>query len=96
MDLQYLEKLEPTQKDYEEHKHVLTIDNIRAIASLQQTWKEKEDIDMSKDEIPTKIVKLIINTLGFDEITPGEQQLGYCTRNKLRKFDTHLGLVVGR
>ena len=34
------------------------------------------------------MIKLIINTLGSDAITPEEQQLGYFTRNKLRKLNT--------
>ena len=88
LDLQYLAKLAPTPIDCEEHEHVLTIDDIRAIASLQRTWKEKENIDMSEDAIPTEIIKLIINTLSSDAITPEEQQLGYFTRNKLRKLNT--------
>ena len=41
---------------------------------------------MSKDAIPTEIIKLIINTLGLDAITPEEQQLGYFTSNKLQKL----------
>ena len=81
MNLLYLAKLAPTPMDYDDHEHVLSIDDIQAIASLRRTWKEK-------DAIPTEMVKLIINTLGSDAITHEEQQLGYFTRNKLRKLST--------
>ena len=43
---------------------------------------------MSEDAIPTEMIKLIINTLGSNAITHEEQQLGYFTRNKLRKLST--------
>ena len=43
---------------------------------------------MSEDAIPTEMIKLIINTLGSDAITHKKQQLGYFTRNKLRKLST--------
>ena len=88
LNLLYLAKLAPTPIDYDEHEHVSNINDIRAIASLRQTWKEKEEIDMSEDAIPTEMIKLIINTLGSDAITPEEQQLGYFTRNKLQKLNT--------
>ena len=43
---------------------------------------------MSEDAIPTEMIKLIINTLGLDAITPEEKQLEYFTRNKLQKLNT--------
>ena len=43
---------------------------------------------MSEDAIPTELIKLIINTLGSDAITPKEQQLGYFICNKLQKLNT--------
>ena len=42
---------------------------------------------MSEDGIPTEMIKVIINTLGSDAITPEEQQLGYFARNKLQKLN---------
>ena len=96
MNLQYLAKLAPTPADFEEHEHVLTIDDIRAIASLRRTWKESEDVDMSEDAIPTEMIKSIINTLGLDAITPEEQQLGYFTCNKLRKLNTWDQWLAGK
>ena len=50
---------------------------------------------MSEDVIPTKVIKLIINTLGSDAITPEEQQLGYFIRNKLQKLNTWDPWLVG-
>ena len=88
LNLLYLVKLAPTPIDYDEHEHVLNIENLQVIASLRRTWKEKEDVDMSEDTIPTEMIKLIINTLGSDAITPEEQQLRYFTRNKLQKLNT--------
>ena len=43
---------------------------------------------MSEDAIPTEIIKLVINSLGSDAITPEEQALGYYTRKKLKKLST--------
>ena len=57
------------------------------IASLRQTRKDK-DVDMSEEAIPTEAIKLIINTLGSDVITPEEQKLGYFTRKKLKRLST--------
>lgn len=46
----YLAKLAPTNADFEEHEHKLTIDDIRAITSLRRTRKESEFIDMSRKQ----------------------------------------------
>ena len=50
--------------------------------------KESEFINMSETAIPTEVIKLIINSLGSDAITPEEQALGYYTRKKLKKLST--------
>ena len=81
-------KLAPTNADFKEHEHELTIDDIRAIASLRRTRKESEFIDMSEEAIPTEVIKLIINTLNSDAMTPEEQSLGYFTRKKLKRLNT--------
>ena len=83
----YLTKLAPTEDDFEEHEHQLCIDDLRAIASLRQTRKDK-NVDMSEEAIPTEVIKLVINTLGSDAITPEEQKLGYFTRKKLKRLST--------
>ena len=43
---------------------------------------------MSEEKIPTEVIKLIINTLGFDAIIPKEQELGYFIRKKLKQIST--------
>ena len=43
---------------------------------------------MSETAIATEVIKLIINSLGSDAITPEEQALGYYTRKKLKKLST--------
>ena len=88
LNLLYPAKLALTPMDCEEHEHVITVDDIRATASLKKTWKEKEDVDMSENAIPTEVIKLIINTLGSNAITPEEQRLGYFTRKKLQNLTT--------
>ena len=82
-----LEKLAPSEEDEEEHYHQLTIDDIRAIASLNYST-DGNKFDMSEKAITTKMIQLCINTLGSDAITPEEQALGYYTRKKLKKLDT--------
>ena len=66
----------------------LLIIELRAIASLRQTQKESEHIYMSKYALPAEMIKLIINTLKSDAITPEEQALGYFTWKKLKKLST--------
>lgn len=44
----------------------------------------KEDIDMLENVIPNKVIKLIIDTLSSDPISPEEQQLGCFICNKLQ------------
>lgn len=83
-------KVAPLNADFEEHEHELTIDDIRAIASLRRTKKETEFIDMSETAIPTEVIKLVINSLGSDAITPEEKALGYYTRKKLSTWDQWL------
>ena len=68
----YLAKLVPNPTDCDEHEHVITINYIKAIVLLRRTWKEEEDIDMSESAKPTEVIKLIINTLGSDAISPEE------------------------
>jgi len=43
---------------------------------------------MSETAIPTEVIKIVINSLGSDAITPKEQVLGYYTRKKLKKLST--------
>ena len=43
---------------------------------------------MSEDAIPTEMIKVCINTLNSDFMTPEEQSLGYFTRKKLKRLST--------
>ena len=82
-----MEKLAPGEDDEEEHFHRLTIDDIRAIASLNYST-DGNKFDMSEKAITTEMIQLCINTLGSDAITPEEQALGYYTCKKLKKLST--------
>ena len=68
----------PTENDFEEHEHTLSIDDIRAIAALKPHRKYSH-IDMSPEAISTEMIQLCINTLTSDAVTPEEQTLGYFT-----------------
>ena len=57
--------------------------DIRAIASIRFT-----DMDMTEDAIPSEMIKVCINTLNSDHMTPEEQSLGYFTRKKLKRLLT--------
>ena len=71
----------PTENDFEEHKHTLSIDDICAIATLKSS-RRYSDIDMLLEEISTEVIQLCINTLTSDAVTPEEQALGYFTQKK--------------
>ena len=43
---------------------------------------------MSEDAIPSEMIKVCINTLNLDFMTPEEQALGYFTRKKLKRLLT--------
>ena len=76
-----MQKYAPTEADSEEHVPTLSVEDIRAIASIRFT-----DRDMSEDAIPSEMIKVCINTLNSDFMTPEEQSLGYFTRKKLRDY----------
>ena len=77
----------PTENDFEEHEHTLSIDDIQAIATLKPSQKYS-NIDMSLEAISTEMIQLCINTLMLDAVTPEEQALGYFTQKKLKKLLT--------
>jgi len=80
-------RVAPTENDFEEHEHTLSIDNIRAIAALKPSRKYN-NLDMSPEAISTEMIQLCINTLTSDSVTPEEQALGYFTRKKLKTLST--------
>ena len=64
-----LARVAPTENDFEEHEHTLSIDDICAIAALKPSWKYS-NIDMSSEAISTEMIQLCINTLTLDAVTP--------------------------
>ena len=77
----------PTSNNYKENFHSLSIDDIQAISALKKT-KRYEALDMPKEGISTKIIKLCINTLNSDAMTPEEEALGYFSHKKLKNLLT--------
>ena len=77
----------PTPNDYEEHFHTLSIDNIQIILALKK-MKQYEGLDMTEEGISTEMIKLCINTLNSDTMTPDEEALGYFTWKKLKNLST--------
>ena len=77
----------PTENDFEEHEHTLSIDDIHAIAALKPSRKYSH-LDMSPEAISTEMIQLCINTLTSDAVTPEEQALGYFTQKKLKTLLT--------
>ena len=79
-------KMAPSEVHFEDGKeYELSIDDIRAITKLKNNHR---DLDMSEESISNDMMKVIINTLGSDSITPEEQALGFYTRKKLKKLST--------
>ena len=77
----------PTENDFEEHEHTLSIDDICAIAALKPS-RNYSHLDMSPEAISTKMIQLCINTLTLDVVTLEEQALGYFTWKKLKTIST--------
>ena len=73
-------KLAPTELDEDVHTLSFDMDTIRAIASIRFGDAITHQ-DTSDEEI-----RLWINTLGSDSITPEEQALGRLTRRKLKSL----------
>ena len=53
---------------------------------MLKKMKWYEGLDMSKEGISTKMIKLCINTLISDTMTPEEEALGYFTQNKFKNL----------
>ena len=54
-------RVAPTENNFKEHEHTLSIDDIRAIATLKPHQKYS-NIDMSPEAISTEMIQLCINT----------------------------------
>ena len=76
-----MQKYAPTEADSDKHVPSLSVNDIRAISSVRFT-----DMDMTEDAIPSEMIKVYINTLDSDHMTPEEQSLGYLTPKKLKDF----------
>ena len=59
-----------------------TVENIRSIASL------RFNVDISTEDVPIEMIKIAINTLQSDSITPEEAAIGHFTRQKIKKLLT--------
>ena len=62
-----------------EHIMSLSDEDVRAIASLCH-----HDVDLMKEAIPSEMIKMCIDTLTSQHVTPEEQALGYLTQKKLK------------
>ena len=78
-----MQKYAPTEIDSDEHVPTLSVEDIRAITTIRFT-----DKDISENDIPSEMIKVCINTLNSDFMTPEEQSLGYFTRKKLKRLST--------
>ena len=79
----YINKLAPTERIYDEYVHTLSLDDIRNIASIRHP-----DVDLSEECIPDELIRVCINTLTSSKMTPEEEALGYFTQRKLKKLST--------
>lgn len=75
-----MQKYAPAEVDFDEYTPSLSVEDICFIASI---WND--NIDMSEDTIPSKIIKICINTLNSDHMTPEQESLGHFTQTKLKK-----------
>ena len=78
-----MQKYTPTEADPDEHVLNLSVEDIRAIASIRFT-----DVDISEDAIPSEMIKVCINTLNSDHMTLKEESLGYFTCKKMKRLST--------
>ena len=81
-----LGRLSPTPNNFEEHFHSLSIDDIKEILTLKKT-KIYENLDMSKESISKKMIKLCINNLKSSAMTSEEEAFGYFTCKKLNNLN---------
>ena len=77
-----ISKLAPNELDYEEHVMKLDVETIRAITKLNY------GLDCSKEEVPSKMLRMVINTLNSNMMTPVKEALGYFTCKRLQKLST--------
>lgn len=61
----------------------LFVEDTRAISDLSH-----DDINMSEEAIPSEMIKICINILHSDHMSPEEQSVRYFTRKKLKTLST--------
>ena len=71
-------KYAPTDNDYDEHVVKMDIEMIRDIAALNT------EMDCSEDRVSNEMIRMSINTLSSDAITPEEAALGTFNRKRLK------------
>ena len=81
--IQFIQKFAPTELEVEEHVMSLSVEDIKAIASLRN-----EDVDMFEEAISSEMIKVCINTLNSEHMTKEEQALGYFTRKRFEMLST--------
>ena len=73
-------------KQIDDQDQVLSfsVADFRAITSI--IHYDDDNCDLSEEDISSEMIKLCINTLRSDHITPEEQALGFYTRKKLKRL----------
>ena len=72
-----ISKLAPDELDYEEHVMKLDFEAIRAITELNS------GLDCSENEVPSELLRMVVNTLDSNMMTPEEESLGYFRNSPL-------------
>ena len=62
---------------------ILSLEDVRNIASIRH-----QDLDLSDEALPDELIRVCINTLALEQMTPEEEILGYFTRRKLKRLAT--------
>ena len=70
----FVQKFSLTINDMYEHIISLMVQDVRAISSLRHN-----NVDLSEDVIPSEMMKVCINTLTSQHLTPEQRALGYFT-----------------
>ena len=78
-----MKKFAPNTNNIYEHIMPLLVEDFRVIVSLFHN-----NIDLSQDTIPSEMVKMCINILNSQHVTPEEQTLFYFTLKKLKTLYT--------
>ena len=77
-----ISKLAPDELDYKEHVMKLDFEAIRAITELYS------GLDCSENKVPSEMLRMVVNTLNSNMMTPKVEALGHFTRKRLQKLST--------